>query len=90
MRTDEQMDFYERITQHLSAVGSDVKGLRAVVEEHIRRDEEWKHNAMPAIEAWSNLKGFGKVGAILAGGIITAATVIGVFYGLITWIRGGR
>jgi len=84
---ESRQDFYEKITQQISGVGSDVKGLRITVEQHILKDEEWKKSAMPAIEAWSNLKGFGKVGAILAGGIIGFASVLGAVYAMLNWIK---
>lgn len=80
-------DFYEKMTQHISAVGSEISLLRRDFNTHYQEDKIWKDSAETVIQLGKNIQGFGLVTKWIVGGLLAIASIIGALYTGVEWIR---
>lgn len=78
---------YEKLTQHLSAVGSDIRALKFALDEHIKNETIWRETAEPVLLMGRNMQGFGRIAKVIAYTLVTGATIIGSIYVGIQWLR---
>jgi len=78
---------YENLTQHISAVGSDVVDLKIAFKKHFEEDKEWKEDAVPVLKMGKDLQGFGSIAKTIAYIVLTIAALIGSMYAGLSWIK---
>lgn len=78
---------YEKLTQQISAIGSDIKSLRLDFEAHYKEDAEWKLEAAPILSMGRNVQGFSAVLKWIIYFIVSTATVVGSLYTGIQWLK---
>lgn len=79
------------VKKHINGTISEIKEIALQNKENIANyilaDNLWKEKAEPILQMGKNLKGFGKVSAIIFAGIMGLSAIVGAFYGMIQWIR---
>lgn len=94
MSTPQEIELFEKLTQHFSAVASDVKLLTMAFDNHCREDKEWKDedrvwktSANPVLQMGRDFRTFGNVSKGIMYIIITIGAFVGVLYATINWLR---
>jgi hypothetical protein len=78
---------YEVLTQHISAVGSDIKDLKGTLANHFKDDADWKKTAEPVLQMGRNVQGFSEVIKWIVYFILSMGGIVGVIYAGIEWLK---